>query len=127
MKAIYLHDRKNGSWGDQLGRVAVPEIGPRIRLTAAACGPYAAMVLTDEKRSYHTPIVEVGNVARGKAGVWVYQVGERQEFGNFELSRAQFAPLPAQPANTPTGPADEYRPPQLPSPQDWVLVLEKVK
>jgi len=24
-------------------------------------------------------------------------------------------------------PADEYHPPQLPSPQDWVLVLEKVK
>jgi hypothetical protein len=24
-------------------------------------------------------------------------------------------------------PVDEYRPPQLPSPQDWVLVLEKVK
>jgi hypothetical protein len=35
LKAIYLHDRKNGTWGDPLGKVAVPEIGPRIRLTAA--------------------------------------------------------------------------------------------
>jgi len=26
-----------------------------------------------------------------------------------------------------SGPANEYRPPQLPSPQDWVLVLERVK
>ncbi|MCX6878534.1 MAG: DUF4038 domain-containing protein [Verrucomicrobia bacterium] len=127
MKAIYLHDRKNGSWGEQLGRVAVPESGPRIRLTAAACGSHAAMVLTDGKMSWHTPIVEVGNPARGQTGLWVYQIGERQEFGNFQLSRAQFAPLPAQPANTPAGPADEYRPPQLPSPQDWVLVLERVK
>ena len=127
MKAIYLHDRKNGSWGEQLGRVAVPEIGPRIRLTAAACGASAAMVLTDGTKSWHTPVVEVGNVARGKAGVWFYQIGERQQFGNFELSRAQFAPPPAQQAGAPAGPADEYRPPQLPAPQDWVLILEKVK
>jgi len=26
-----------------------------------------------------------------------------------------------------SGPAAEYQPPQLPSPQDWVLVLERVK
>jgi poly(3-hydroxybutyrate) depolymerase len=46
LKAIYIHDRKNGGWGDPLGHVAVPEIGPKIHLTAAASGPYAAMVLT---------------------------------------------------------------------------------
>jgi hypothetical protein len=122
-----VHDRKNGQWGDQLGHVAVPEIGPRIHLTAAACGDYAAMVLSDGEKSYHTPTVKVGNLTSGKAGVWLYQVGDRQEFGNFEMSRARFAPTRVEPKNALSGPADAYHPPQLPSPQDWMLVLEKSK
>ena len=129
LKAIYIHDRKNGEWGDQLGHVAVPEIGPKIRLTAAACGDYAAMVLTDGKKTYHTPIVKVSNVTSGKAGLWFYQIGDRQEFGNFELSRAQFAPVKrdAKEQTQPVTWSDEYKAPPLPSPQDWVLVLERVK
>ena len=128
MKAIYLHDRKNGAWGEQLGRVDVPNSGMRIRLTAAACGSLAALVMTDGVKSYHTPVVEVGNVASGKTGVWVYQIGERQEFGKFELSRASFGQAAVEQTSegVPKS-ADEYRPPQLPSPQDWVLVLERVK
>jgi hypothetical protein len=111
------------------------------------------MVLTDGTRSYHTPIVKVGNTTAGKTGVWLYQIGERQEYDNFEVSRAQFAPkgLPPSPGkNEGKGlplvlhenpgivpavrvpdisllPADEYKPPRLPAPQDWVLVLERVK
>ena len=128
MKAIYVHDRKNGDWGDQLGRIDVPEIGPKLRLTAAACGGYAALDLTDGKKSYHTPIVEVSNVTSGKAGLWLYQIGDRQQFSKFELSRAQFGPATVKPTpQSGSGPADEYQPPQLPSPQDWVLVLEKLK
>ena len=46
-KTIFIHDRKNGQWGANLGEVPVPEIGPRIQLSAAASGEYAAMVLTD--------------------------------------------------------------------------------
>lgn len=86
-KAIYIHDRKNGEWGEQLGSVAVPEIGPKMRLMAAASGDYAAMVMTDGKRTYQTPLVEVSNTGRGKAGLWLYQIGDRQEYGNFELSQ----------------------------------------
>jgi len=129
LKAIYIHDRKNGGWGDQLGRVDVPEIGPKIRLTAATCGDYAALVLTDGTKSYYTPMVKVSNVTSGPAGLWLYQIGDRQEFGNFELSRAQFGPV----QRGPIGQAhallwsDEYKAPGLPSPQDWVLVLERVK
>ena len=86
------------------------------------------MVLTDGTKTYHTPIVEVSNLTSGKAGLWLYQIGDRQEFGRFELSRAQFGPATVE--QTPKGvsrPADEYQPPRLPSPQDWVLVLERVK
>jgi hypothetical protein len=129
LKAIYIHDRKNGQWGDPLGQVGVPEIGPKIRLTAAACGEYAALVLTDGKKTYYTPTVKVGNVANGKAGVWLYQIGDRQEYGNFELSRAQFGTVLRESKGQahPLLWSDEYKAPGLPSPQDWVLVLERVK
>jgi len=129
LKAIFLHDRKAGQYGAPLGQVPVPEIGPKIHLAAAACGDCAALVLTDGKKSYWTPIVKVGNTTPGKAGLWLYQIGERQEFGNFELSRAQFAPV-KQEARGHTKhliSSAEFSAPRLPSPQDWVLVLERVK
>jgi len=43
LKAIFLHDRKNGQWGEMLGRVDVPEIGPKTHLLAAACDEFAAL------------------------------------------------------------------------------------
>jgi len=128
LKAIYIHDRKNGAWGEPLGQVAVPEIGPKIRLTAAACGPYTAMVLTDGKKTYSTPSVKVGNVSRGKAGLWLFQIGERQEYDNFELSRTPFAPARLNVAGeVHRVVSGEFKAPNVPSPQDWVLVLEKMK
>jgi len=112
----------------------VPEIGPKIHLTAAACGKYAAMVMTDGKRTYYTPVVTVGNTTAGKTGLWLFQIGDRQEYDNFELSRAKFAPAIPVPDKqaAPRGVdakvvrlrTDEYRAPNVPSPQDWVLVLE---
>ncbi|MBM4019739.1 MAG: DUF4038 domain-containing protein, partial [Planctomycetes bacterium] len=128
LKAIYIHDRKNGEWGEPLGRVAVPEIGPEIHLTAAACGEYAAMVLTDGKKTYATPSVKVTNVTRGKTGLWLFQVGERQEYGNFGLSQTPFAPTKLDTAGKVHRVAsDEFRAPNVPSPQDWVLVMEKAE
>jgi hypothetical protein len=129
LKAIYLHDRKNGAWGEPLGKVPVPEIGPRIRLTAAACGEYAALVVTDGKQTYFTPAVKVSNVAAGKTGVWLYQIGDRQEFGVFQLSRARFTPPATVAAGSATAMtwSGQYKAPNVPSPQDWVLVLESLK
>ena len=129
LKAIYIHDRKNGQWGDQLGRVEVPKIGPKIELTAAACKDYAAFVLTDGKNSYHTPTVKVSNFTSGKAGVWFYQIGDRQEFHNFALSRTQFAPMSREIKNPTVSVvwSNDFKAPPLPSPQDWVLVVERVK
>jgi hypothetical protein len=129
LKAIFLHDRKNGQWGEMLGRVDVPEVGPKIHLLAAACGEFAALVLTDGQRTFATPAVKVGNTTAGKAGLWLFQIGERQEFSRFAVSTTPFDP--------PKGPVEarvpvvirteEYRAPDLPSPQDWVLVLERLK
>jgi hypothetical protein len=129
LKSIFFHDRKNGQWGDQLGRVAVPEVGPKIQLTAAVCGSYAALVLTDGKKTYYTPTVQVENVGSGQAGLWHYQIGDRQEYRKFELSHALFEPNARGPK---AGAAtvvwsDEYKASPLPSPQDWVLVVERIK
>jgi hypothetical protein len=136
LKKIYLHDRKDGQWGDPLGAVEVPEIGPKIQLAAAASGDYAALVLTDGKKTYYTPLVKVSNTTSGKAGLWLFQIGDRQEYDNFALSRTPLV-LPKLPekalspagrdANTTFLSSDEYRTPNVPSPQDWVLVLERVE
>ena len=37
-------------------------------------------------------MVEVSNTTAGKAGLWLYQIGERQEFANFEVSRTELSP-----------------------------------
>ena len=133
LKTLFIHDRKGGEWGANLGEVPVPEIGPKIHITAAVCGKHAACVLTDGTRTYFTPIVEVANTTAGKAGLWLYQIGDRQEFDNFALSRARFAPVEregpsgAMGAGTTLLYTDEYAAPSLPSPQDWVLLMERVK
>ena len=126
-KSIYLHDRRNGQWGEMLGKVAVPDIGLKIHLTAAVCGDFAALVLTGGKTSYHTPAIKVSNDSEGKTGLWMFQIGERQEYGNFQVSRAAFSGAEAAAIRGPgvIG-SDTYHAPNLPSPQDWVLVLERV-
>jgi len=132
-KAIYLLDRRNGRWGPsfayripQLGIVDVPEIGPKIRLTAAACGDYAAVVLTDGTRTYHTPAVRIGNVNSGKTGLWLSNVGKRQKYGKFEVSRTRFAPLKNESKAPSRHPISRGSLAPAPSPQDWVLVLERL-
>ncbi len=129
LKAIFLHDRKNGQWGEMLGSVDVPEIGPRIQLVAAACGEFAALVLTDGQRTYATPVVKVGNTTAGKTGLWMFQIGERQEFGRFAISATPFDPPPGSIEAGLPGVirTDEYHAPDLPSPQDWILVLERFR
>ncbi|MBP7949353.1 MAG: DUF4038 domain-containing protein [Verrucomicrobiales bacterium] len=128
LKSIYFHDRRNGAWGEALGQVDVPDIGPKIHLTAAVSGNFAAMVLTDGTRTYHTPAVKIGNRSAGKAGVWLFQIGERQEYDHFELSRTTFVPdkLDASDTVHRVRSAD-FRTPRVPSPQDWVLVMERAK
>ena len=128
LKAIFLHDRKNGQWGEMLGRVDVPEVGPKIHLLAAACGECAALVLADGKKTYHTPTVKVGNVKKGKTGLWLFQIGERQGYENFELSQTPFTPMVLEAAGKVyRAGSDQFRAPNVPSPPDWVLVLERSK
>jgi hypothetical protein len=72
--------------------------------------------------------VKVSNVSSGKAGLWLFQVGERQEYDNFELSQIPFVPSKLEAiGNVHRVVSDDFKAPNLPSPQDWVLVLERVK
>ena len=90
-------------------------------------------MLTDSTKTYSTTTVKIENATSGKAGLWLYQIGERQEFRSFELSRTEFSP-PKEAAKSPGKDndrlvrlvTDEYRTPDVPSPQDWVLVMERV-
>lgn len=136
LKAVYLLDRRNGRWGPffayripQLGIVDVPEIGPKIRLTAGACGDYAALLLTDGARTYHTPAIKIGNVNSGKAGLWRSDAGEPQQYANLEVSKTPFA-APSEKSEAPGQHLirlGEDVAPATPSPQDWVLVMENVE
>jgi hypothetical protein len=86
------------------------------------------MVLTDGRRTYSTPAVKVTNLTSGKAGLWLFQIGERQEYSNFELSWTPFAPAkPDAVGQAHRVVSDEFKAPAVPSPQDWVLVLERVR
>ncbi|MHA1128645.1 MAG: hypothetical protein ACTSRN_06820, partial [Alphaproteobacteria bacterium] len=78
------------------------------------------------KKTWRTPAVKVRNTTAGKAGLWFYQIGEKQAFDNFKVSATTFTPALAGADNERKAPTADYTAPNLPSPQDWVLVLGKV-
>ncbi|MDR3688015.1 MAG: DUF4038 domain-containing protein [Fimbriimonas sp.] len=119
--AIYIHDRRDGQWGAQLGKVEVHDLSPHFTLTATICGEYAIMQLRDGDRTFATPSVPIANPSKGSAGLWLYQIGDHQAFADFRLSDA------GGKLTRPVIVSDTYRAPDLPSPQDWVLVIQKAK
>ena len=100
-----------------LGKMCTRRIGPEIRLSTAVVDEYAALAVSDGKRTWRTPPVKVSNTTSEKTGLWFYQIGEHQAWGKFEVSpMAVDSGLSAS-----TG---EYLAPDLPPPQDWVLVVQ---
>ena len=126
LKCIYFHDRRYGQWGNPLGQVNIPKIGRNIRLTAAVSGPHAMLVVSDGKSEFRTPVVTLENTKPGRVGVWLYQIGQRQEYDNFAVSRTLFI-KPDAPSSRKriVVQGGDFTAPPVPSPQDWVLVLEK--
>ena len=55
------------------------------------------------------------------------RIGEKQAFDNFEVSATTFTPVEAGKAKGQKTPTADYTVPNLPSPQDWVLVLQREK
>lgn len=117
---IFMHDRRDGEWGKMLGAVKVPEdIGPDIQMSMAVIGEYAAFVISNGKETWRTKPGKVSNTESGKTGLWCLNIGTTQEFGRYVMS-----PMGAVDGKGSTG---IYSAPDLPSPQDWVLVMERVK
>ncbi|AIE87695.1 alpha-L-rhamnosidase domain protein [Fimbriimonas ginsengisoli Gsoil 348] len=121
LHAIYIHDRRSGDYGEMLGKVEVRDLGPRITLTATVCGDNAIMELRDGVRKVATQSVRIANRSKGSAGLWMYQVGDHQEYSNYRLSDATGK------LTRPVIVFSEFRAPGLPSPQDWVLVLRRIR
>lgn len=133
LKAIYFFQRKNGSVMDfftyripHFGIVEVPEIGDTYTLTAAACGDYVSMAIGDGKHSYFTPPVKIGISDVGQVGLWRSDIGEPQKYSNVKVSKTMFAAPPAEEVHDGVHliRSGEDIAPSVPSPQDWVLVLE---
>ena len=127
LKQIYIHDRRNGQYGEPLGAVPISKVGENIKLTAAVSGPHSALVLSDGESEYRTPVVSINNTKRGRVGVWLYQVGERQQYDNFALSRTLFMDpdAPSRSKEPLQAPGGNFTTPPIPTPQDWVLVMER--
>ena len=58
---------------------------------------------------------------------WPFQIGDRQEFDNLAVPATSFVFQEAGPVQGQEAPTDNCMAPDLPSPQDWVLTLEKDK
>ncbi len=133
LKAIHFFERGNGAVVPfftyripHLGMVDVPEIGPTLTLTAAACGDYVAMSLDDGARTYPTQPVRIDNVESGQVGLWRSDIGEAQRYANFKVSKTTFAAPDEDEVQEGLYQirSGEDIAPSIPSPQDWVLVLE---
>ena len=129
INAIYFHERRGGDYIAALGQVAVPEIGPEFELTVAIEGNAAVLHATDGQHSYRTPVVHIEDTEPGPVGLWMLRIGEAQHYDNFRVSRSTFDELKHSAAQE--GPVQmlsdgNYDASRAPSPQDWVLVLERV-
>jgi hypothetical protein len=134
LRALHFFERRNGSVAPfflyripHLGMVDVQEIGPTFTLTAAACGDYVAMGIDDGERSYYTPPIGIERIEGRQVGLWRSDIGEQQHYADIKISKTPFA-APAKEEAT----EGQYlirsgddTAPSIPSPQDWVLVLER--
>ena len=141
MKGIWIHERHNGEYGRRLGFVAVPVIGPNMRMIAETHGAMASLTVTDGERIYRTLPVKLTQARSGSAGVWTEALaceagafgacrsaergpskGAEQVFDNFVLQGIRGIPVDA---NENIVVVNAWRAPLLPISQDWVLVLER--
>jgi hypothetical protein len=148
-KSLHVLERRSGTEGQALGKISLPAIGGKIRLSIEVRGNQAAASLTNGERTYTTPIVDLSDILPGGAGLLYRDEDEVQSFDNFELRRSptlvKDGPLQRKLIDAQgkyrgelTGPGwedfgenkgillDAYRPERLPTNRsDWILVLER--
>ena len=149
-KAIYLLDRTKGKDGSPLGSMPTATIGPNIHLTAEVKGKWAIASITDGTHTYTTTIAAVTNTTAGSAGLRHQSDAATQTYTNLELHSSPTLVtdehLEKKLYDAKGGYRGElkgtvwddfgkektillnaYRPPLLPMPQDWILVLENTE
>jgi len=134
LKNILIQERYRGEWGPLLGKVWLPGTFTReaktLRLTAAVSGSHAVLHVSNGKEEYQTPAVPVKITTTGQVGVSLQEIGNRQQFDNFSVSRTLFEkprPVLRNEGEFIRRGGGDFVSPQVPSPQDWVLILERVE
>ena len=151
--SLYLIEHKDGKSGKPLGRTPVSLSGPKLRLIAEVRGSTAILSLTTAARAMTTPIVEFsGNEGRG-VGLICDCADTTHIFTSFEVDQSptlvadrdlerRLYDAAGQYRGELSGPGiqgtvawddygknkllllDAYRPEEVPTPGDWLLVLE---
>ncbi|MGL1891430.1 MAG: DUF4038 domain-containing protein [Spirochaetaceae bacterium] len=127
-KAIYLLDRRGGRFSFfriyeplQKGWIDVPELNDNFIMTVVCKENYYSMRIDDGTNQYFTPPVKIDNIKGGKVGLWQ---------GNciYKNVKASKTPMQIQPQEESDKwllrSGEDWAPP-IPSPQDWVLVMER--
>jgi hypothetical protein len=151
-KAVFLMQQRNGTWTRRLGQVPVAQLDTNVRLTAELRDEFGIVSVTDGQRTYTSRIVSfatrfvsVETPVPGKVGVLhggdnapteievrrssvlaTDDVLERTLKDDGGVYRGEMSGTPEWDsfARRKRILLDAYQP-QLPFPQDWVLVLEK--
>lgn len=128
-KRMYFHEVIDGNYGEPLGagdgpltrgpRV-LPELNENITLTATLQNGVATLEIESGKATYATS-TETRTRKSGKVGLWHYQVGDRQKYDNFKV-----VDIPNRKAGVRYLMDSTLNVERVPSPQDWVLVMEEV-
>jgi hypothetical protein len=147
-KTIHLIERKQGADAVILGDTPAAALSGEIHLKAEVRGKWGEVSISDGTHTYTSSIVPISDATAGGTGLLHDDDGNEQRFTNFELRKSP--PVPADgPIDRKIYDAqgkyrgelkgrgwddlwadkiillDSYRPPQLPIPQDWVLILNR--
>lgn len=134
-KAIYILERHNGGWAPffsyripYLGIVDTPNIGSNFTLSTSISNEYASIQIDDGQNKYCSPAVKIKNLDSGKVGLWRTDIGITQIYSNFIVSKTDYIPpIIQQDSQYHINRTGEDIAEPIPSPQDWVLVLENVE
>jgi hypothetical protein len=128
LKKMYFHEVIDGNYGEPLGagdgpltsgpRI-LPEISQDITLTVTLQNGVATLEIVSGKDTYTTSI-EIKTRKSGKVGLWHYQAGDHQKYDNFKV-----LDIPNRKAGIRYLLNSTLVVDRTPSPQDWVLVLER--
>ena len=133
LKNVLIQERYEGEWGPWLGKVWLPGAFTRgvktLRLTAGVSGSHAFLHVSNGQEEYQTPAVPLKNAHSGTVGVRLHEVGNRQQFDNFSVSPTPFEnprPVLEDEGEFIRKGGGDFIAPEVPTPQDWILVLERV-